>query len=84
MLAERCLCLYFGSVLNQPFAYQFLDESSGGCNICAAAPRRELSKAEDPWQPAKNGAGKIVVRFHPFHAVLDLKIKTTGTDSVDG
>ena len=84
MLAQRGRCLCFRSVLNQPFGYEFLDESKGRSNICAAPLLRELSKAEKPWQPAKNGAGRIAVRFHPSHVVLNLRAKPTVTDSVDG
>ena len=84
MFAQRRRCLCFRSVLNQPFGYKFLDESKSSSNICAAPLLSELSKGEEPWQPAKDGARRIAVRFHPSHVVLNLRAKPTVTDSVDG
>ena len=44
----------------------------------------ELSKAERPWQPTKDGAGGVAVRFHPSRVVVNLRAEPTVTDSVDG
>ena len=84
MLAQRGRCLCFRSVLNQPFGYKVLDKSKGRTNICAAPLLCELSKAEKPWQSAKNSAGRIPVRFHRSHVVLNFRAKPAVTDWVDG
>ena len=84
MLAQRGRCLCFRSVLNQPLGNKVLDKSKGRSNICAAPLLCELSKAEKPWQPTKDGAGGIAVRFHPSRVAINLRAEPTVTDSVDG
>src|SRR5271156_3589034 len=83
MLAQRGRCLCFRSVLNQPFGNKVLDESKGRSNIFAAPLLCELSKAEKPWQSAKDSAGRIAVRFHPSRVVLNLRAKPAAADSID-